>query len=103
MRTPATSASGQTTANSQLSLGGYNNIGMTSGNSSSYITHQYLATSGQDCLSLACNFIRSDSASGLVAFGGIGTAEIQITGAGVGSLVDLFRYWRYRHGPERFA
>jgi hypothetical protein len=75
---------GTAVANSQLSLAGSSGaIGMVTGNSSSYIVHQYLNASGQDCLSLACNYIRSDSAAGFIASGSIGTAEIQICAAGV--------------------
>ena len=73
---------GTTAPNSQLQLGGYGQIALVSGNSTSYVTHQYLSTSGQDCLSLACNYIRSDSTTGLVASGSLGTAEVQICAAG---------------------
>ena len=73
----------------QLTLGDYAAVAMKTGNSYGYLTHLYLSSSGQDCLSVADNYRRTDISSGTIVSNVINTAEIEIltAGSGVGQIV----------------
>jgi hypothetical protein len=79
----------------QLEMGGNGVIAMATGNTTSYLTHQYLADSGQDALSLAVNFHRTSSTAGSVASSLIGTSEIEVLAAGGGAVSSM----SFRLGP----
>jgi hypothetical protein len=72
----------------QPNLGGYGALSAVTGNTTSYLTHQYLATSAEDSWGLANNYLRTDNTTGTVNSNILGTAEIQLLTAGAGSIVS---------------
>jgi len=79
-----------TTATSQLSLGGYGAIAMTTGNALAYITHQYGATApNYDQLSIASNFRRTDVNAGTMGTASFPSSEILFSTQGGNSLITF--------------
>lgn len=78
----APSASPTFTGNPTLS--GYGAIVATTGNSTGYLTHQYLATNGHDAIGLGLNWKRTDSTTGTIPSATMPTAEVYLDATGGG-------------------
>jgi hypothetical protein len=76
----------------QPHLGGYGTLSAITGNSTSYLTHQYHDVTGADSWSLANNYLRTNTSTGTVPGSTIGSAEIQLLTSGAGSYTSAITF-----------
>jgi hypothetical protein len=79
---------GTITPNSQLTLGGYGNIELQTGNTAGFITHLYTSSDVNDNITLSANFKRTTYISGTIPQALLGTAEINLHTSGAGNGVS---------------